>query len=93
MTSPDLYMLALRAAQNKWVAKTGVSTDDLQAIARAAVTGAEMLASIAEACLQAKKQGAALSPEGLLDYLNDNRLFSREEHQDAIASPDTAVSS
>ncbi len=93
MTAPNLYLLALRAAQNKWVAKTGVSTDDLQAIARAAVTGAEMLASIAEACLQAKKQGAALSPEGLLDYLNDNRIFATEEDQDAISNPDTAVNS
>lgn len=93
MTTKNLFTLALRAAHNKWVAQTSVSTNDLQAIARAAVAGAEMLHHIAEACLQAQKQGAALSPEGLLNYLNDNQIFAREEDQDAISSPNTAVHS
>jgi hypothetical protein len=91
MTSKNLFTLALRAAHNRWVAQTSVSTNDLQAIARAAVTGAEMLAHIAEACLQAQKQGAALSPEGLLNYLNDNNIFEKDEEQNAVSSPSTAV--
>lgn len=93
MTTSNLFTLALRAAHNKWVAQTSVSTNDLQAICRSAVTGAETLAHIAEACLLAKKQGAALSPEGLLNYLNDNRIFAKEEDQDAVSSPNTAVHS